>query len=141
MYYSVVRGPNRIAIHGWSVGLVGRLPVAVPRATERACWVENQALACSVLSLYICPSPSWVDSRIVVCDASAVYVKVKGGMSSERVESRELECDARDGSVARCTSNSETSCFGSGLFGRAVRNCTVVYLYITTSRRYLRRWC
>lgn len=53
MYYSVVRGPNRIAIHGWSVGLVGRLPVAVPRATERACWVESQALACSVLSLYM----------------------------------------------------------------------------------------
>lgn len=71
---------------GWLVGCPSPYPV---RQSVRAGLKVRRLPA--RFSLYICPSPSWVDSRIVVCDASAVYVKVKGGMSSERVESRELE--------------------------------------------------
>lgn len=72
---------------GWLVGCPSPYPV---RQSVRAGLKIRRLPARFSLSIYV--PLGWT---LALSYASAVYVKVKGGVSSERVESRELECDAR----------------------------------------------
>lgn len=70
---------------GWLVGCPSPYPV---RQSVRAGLKIRRLPARFSLYIYVPLPPGWT---LALSYASAVYVKVKGGMSSERVESRELE--------------------------------------------------